>query len=220
MKKFPRKFLTPKEAHLFDRLNTPQKLQDFLNKLPQNFEEKGETCLSPRRVLQENKAHCIEGALFAAAILWYHGRRPMVMHLITKNHDYDHVVAIFKDGNCYGALSKTNHAVLRYRDPVYKTPRELALSYFNEYFMDGTGEKTMLGFTKPIDLEKIAGTKWLSDEKNLWDINDKLFHTRHQPVAPKSIMKKLRPADAIEIRIMDVPEQKRPMTNDLRRKNK
>ncbi len=202
--------LTQKELSIFKRLNTPQKIQNFLNKLPQNFELRGETCMSPRMVLRENKAHCIEGALFGAAALWYHGKRPLVMHLKTKNHDHDHVVAIFKESGCFGAMSKTNHAVLRYRDPVYKTPRELALSYFNEYFMDGTGEKTMLGYTLPIDLKKLAGSGWLTSLKDLWLINDKLFHAPHRPIAPKSIMKNLRPADKIEIKVMDVPEQKKP----------
>lgn len=199
--------LTAREHSVFKKLNTPQKLQDFLNKLPQNFEQKGETCMSPRLVIREDKAHCIEGALFAAAVLWYHGKRPLVMHLKTKDHDYDHVVAIFKDDGRFGALSKTNHAVLRYRDPVYKTPRELAMSYFNEYFMDGTGEKTMLGYTKPIDLEKLAEDDWVTSIKNLWLVNDKLFHAPHRPIAPKRVMRKLRPADRIERKVMDIPEQ-------------
>lgn len=210
MQQFPKALLSPKEKQLFKLLNTPQKLQDFLTALPQNFEPNGETCFSPREVSKQNKAHCLEGAMFAAAVLWYHGARPLVMHLLTKDHDYDHVIAIFKSGGHYGALSKTNHAVLRFRDAVYKSPRELAMSYFNEYFMDTTGEKTMLGFTEPIDLEKIGGTKWLFNEKNLWDINDKIFHIKHLPVAPKTLMKKLRPVDRIETRVMDVPEQKPP----------
>lgn len=208
------KTLTPKELSLFKRLDTPRKLQDFLNKLPQNFEQSGETCMSPRKLIRENTAHCIEGALFAASVLWYHGRRPLVMHLLTKDHDYDHVIAIFKEKGYWGAISKTNHAVLRYRDPVYKTPRELAMSYFNEYFLDKTGEKTMLGYTMPIDLKKRFGNDWMTSEKDLWNINDKLFHYPHKPIAPKPIMKDLRPADKIEIKMMCVPEQKKPTTNN------
>jgi hypothetical protein len=157
--------------------------------------------------MKKNAAHCIEGALFAAAVLWHHGKRPLVMHLKTKSHDYDHVVALFKEKGYWGAISKTNHAVLRYRDGVYKTPRELAMSYFNEYFMDKTGEKTMVGYTMPIDLEKSSGSDWVTADDELWSVNDKLFHTRHKSIAPKSIMKKLRPADKIETKVMDVPEQ-------------
>lgn len=201
-------FLSKKERVIFNRLNTPQKLQDFLSKLPQNFERDGETFMSPLRVLRGNTAHCIEGAFFAAAVLWYHGKRPLVMHLTTSHKDYDHVFTVFKDGGRYGALSKTNHAVLRYRDAVYESPRELAMSYFNEYFKDVTGRKTLIGYTLPIDLEKIAGTKWLTDKKDLWHLNDILFHHKHEPIAPKTLMKKLRPADQIERKVMDVPEQK------------
>lgn len=202
--------LTTVERRLFTRLNTPRKLQDFLNKLPQNFELGGETCFSPRRVIREHKAHCIEGAMLAAAVSWYHGGRPLVMHLKTKNADEDHVVAIFKDGGRFGAVSKTNHAVLRYRDAVYKSFRELALSYFNEYFLTKGGHKTMLGYTKPIDLEKLAGAAWLTSAKDLWRLNDAFFRARHLSIAPKSLMRKLRPADPIERRVMDVPEQKPP----------
>jgi hypothetical protein len=201
------KYLLPDELGILNRLNTPHKLQDFLNEFPQNFEHDGETCMSPRRVMREGRAHCLEGAIFASTVLWYHGNRPLVMHLLTKDHDYDHVVAVFRENGLWGAISKTNHAVLRYRDPVYKNPRELAMSYFNEYFLDRTGEKTMLGYTKPVDLGKVFGSDWITSENDLWHINDKLFHSPHKPIAPKHAMKRLRPADPIEIRVMDVPEQ-------------
>ena len=201
-------WLSKKERALFDRLNTPQKIQDFLNSLPQNFEQDGETCMSQLRVLRENTAHCIEGAFFAAAVLWYHGKRPLIMHLTTSHQDQDHVVTIFRDGDRYGALSKTNHAVLRYRDAVYSSPRELAMSYFNEYFKDKTGRKTLVGYTLPIDLEKEADSEWLSSEEGLWYLNDLLYHYKHNPIAPRRLMKKLRPADRIERKVMDVPEQR------------
>jgi len=200
---FPK--LTKKEVAIFRRLNTPRKIQDFLNKIPQNFERRGETCMSPRRILRENTAHCIEGALFASAVLWYHGKRPLLMHFVTIGKDQDHVVALFKENGLWGAISKTNHAVLRYRDPVYKTPRELAMSYFHEYFLPG-GRKNMLGYTEPIDLSKIGTGGWIIDEKDLWKINDLLFHTPHKPVAPKAAMRRLRPADAVERKYSDITE--------------
>lgn len=196
--------LSKKEVSVFSRLNTPQKIQDFLNKLPQNFERKGETCLSPRQVIKENTAHCLEGALLAALALWYHGRPPLVMHLKTTEHDQDHVVAIFKENGYFGALSKTNHAVLRYRDPVYKTARELALSFFHEYFLDD-GRKTLIGYTEPFDLSKF-GSNWVMDEKDLWEINDKLFDLPHKKIGPPKIMKHLRKADPVEIKYGDITE--------------
>ena len=183
-------------------------MQDYLNAIPQNFELNGETCRSPKRVLRENSAHCIEGAILSAAILWYHDSWPLVMHLKTDENDQDHVIAIFREKGYYGAISKTNHAVLRYRDAVYRTPRELALSYFNEYFLSKNGKKTMIGFTDAIDLKKISGDNWLYDENDLWELNDTLYHARHYSIAPKILMRNLRTADSIEMAIMCKPEQK------------
>jgi hypothetical protein len=113
------------------KLNSPQKIQDYLDTLPINFEEDGETYMSVSRSLRAKKVHCLEAALLAACTLWIQGAKPLLMDFKTDN-DEDHVVAIFKVRNHWGAISKTNHAVLRYRDPIYRTLRELALSYFHE----------------------------------------------------------------------------------------
>ncbi len=115
--------LSPAEHRVMRKLSTPQKIQDYLDSLPINFEEKGETILSPRRVLRERKAHCIEGAFFAAASLAYHGYPPLLMDFRTLPNDEDHVVAVFKEKGHWGAISKTNHAILRWRDPVYRSAR-------------------------------------------------------------------------------------------------
>ena len=96
-----------------------------------NFEHGGETNHSPIVVLKKRKAHCFEGAVFAAAVLAYHGSKPLLMDFATAYDDEDHTVALFRKNGLWGAISKTNHAVLRYRDPVYRTPRELAMSYFH-----------------------------------------------------------------------------------------
>src|SRR3989344_7563100 len=127
-----RKVLTPPEILVFKKLRTPQKIQDYLDALPINFEDSGETYRSPRRLLGAKEAHCLEGALFAAAVLAYHGQKPLLLDLRTTPRDEDHVVALFRQNGRWGAISKTNHAVLRYRDPVYKDVRELAMSYFHE----------------------------------------------------------------------------------------
>ena len=125
---------TQKEKSLMQKLNTPAKVQNFLNDLRFNFEEKGETLKSPLMVLRTKSAHCFEGALLGAYILSLHGYLPLVLHLETTNNDYDHVITPFRQYGLWGALSKTNHAVLRYREPIYKNIRELAMSYFHEYF--------------------------------------------------------------------------------------
>jgi hypothetical protein len=131
-----RALLSPDERAVFKKLSSPILIQDYLEALPQNFSKSaGETCRSPRRLLRDKKAYCFEGALFAAAALAYHGRKPLLLDLQTTNDDQDHVVALFRQDGLWGALSKTNNPVLRWRDPVYKSVRELAMSYFHEYFL-------------------------------------------------------------------------------------
>ncbi len=120
--------LTKAEERVLRELNTPSKIQDFLNGLAINHEKKGETYLSPRRVLVERKAHCLEGALLAATALWIAGQKPLLMDLRTLENDDDHVVALYRTNGYWGAISKTNHSVLRFRDPIYRTLRELTLS--------------------------------------------------------------------------------------------
>src|SRR3990167_915161 len=107
-----RSLLTSAERRLFQKLNTPQKIQDYLDALPVNFERKGETYMSPRRVVRATTAHCFEGALFAAAVLAYHGQKPLLLDFRTIPSDEDHVVALFKQYSYWGAISKTNHAIL------------------------------------------------------------------------------------------------------------
>jgi len=188
------------ELKIFRKLSTPRKIQDFLEKIPINFErDKKDTCLSPRRVLRENKAHCIEGALFAAAALWLNGERPFLLDLLAADHDLDHVVTLFRRHGLWGAISKTNHAVLRYREPIFRTPRELALSYFHEYFTD-EGEKTLRSYSQPFDLVKFAKRGWATSERNLWRIVEALDKSPHIPILSKRAIAELRPVDPLEIK--------------------
>ena len=112
-----------------ERLSSPQKIQAFLNATPINHELDGETVLSVREVIRQKRAHCIEGAMLAACALWVHGDPPLVVHLDCHESDYPHVIAVFRRHGAWGALSKTNGAPLRYRDPIYRTLRELSLAY-------------------------------------------------------------------------------------------
>lgn len=200
MRRFPDSVLKEfSEARaIFKKLDSPLKIQNFLDLLRINFEETTETCHSPLLVLERKKAHCMEGALLAAAILWYHGERPLLLDLKTNNDDDDHVVALFKRENQWGAISKTNHAVLRYRDPVYASARELAMSYFNEYFLDD-GVKTLRSYSKPFDLLRF-GNDWLTTKKNLWNVTDALDNSPHINILPKVGVRHLRLADPIEIK--------------------
>jgi hypothetical protein len=187
------------------RLSTPAKIQDFLNKMPFNHEKRGETYRSVEETLRANEAHCFEGALVAAAALSMQGHRPLLMDIRVSKGDADHVVALFKRGKLWGAISKTNHAVLRYREPIYKSVRELAMSYFHEYFLpDGT--KTMRKFSRPFDLSK-RKENWLSSKENLVELVDALDRSPHEEVVPKG--HKLRKAEKIEIKAGLIVEWKR-----------
>lgn len=191
-------FKSLKEFTVFEKLKSPEKIQDFLDKIPINFENNGETLFSPLSVIKQNRAHCMEGALLAAAVFWYHGERPLILDLKTKSYDDSHVVAIFKRKTGWGAISKTNHITLRYRDPIYRDVRELAMSYFNEYFLD-SGEKTLRSFSAPFNLSRF-GFEWLTAEKSLWYIDKELDKSFHFKILKSRDEKKLRPADKIEIK--------------------
>ncbi len=189
--------------------NTPKKIQDFLDTIPMNFEVGKQTCLSPRQVLKERRAHCVEGAVLAAAMLRVAGWKPLIMDLKSAAHDYDHVVAIFQIDGHWGAISKTNHGVLRYREAVYKTIRELALSYFHEYFTND-GEKTLRAYSGAIDLSRFDTTNWMTREDQIWDIYNYLFTVRHYPILNRSQIARLRKADKIEREMGKIKEWKRP----------
>lgn len=206
----PMSHFSKEELAVLRRLSTPQKIQDFLNTLAVNFEEKGETCMSPRRVLRGRTAHCMEGAMFAATALRFHGYKPLVLDLKTalSADDTDHVVAVFQKNGYWGALSKTNHAVLRYREPIYRSIRELALSYFHEYFLD-TGQKTLRSYSRPLDLSQFDHKNWMTAEEDLFYIPDYLDGTPHYPILTPSMARQLRPADPIEIAAGKLVEWKR-----------
>jgi hypothetical protein len=191
--------LTPQEVRLLRRLNTPRRIQDFLETLRYSHDHGSDMLRSPRRVLRERSAHCIEGAMLAAAAFWVNGARPLLLDLRSTPDDLDHVVAPFRRHGCWGAVSKTNHAVLRYREPVYRTLRELAVSYFHEYFLDD-GRKTMRDFSQPYDLVRHHGTMWLTGEDDLWHVAESLDDSPHQLLVGAVQRRELRPADPVEIR--------------------
>ncbi len=195
-----------KELALFKKLNTPAKVQDLLNKIPFNFERSGVTLRSPLYTLRSNTAHCMEGALLGAYILREHGFRPYIMHLEATNEDYDHVITPFKIDGYWGALSKTNHAVLRYREPVYKTVRELAMSYFHEYFLHN-GDKTLRAYSELLDLD-IFEDSWPTDDGDLWGIDEELDKIKHYNILALKQIKSLRKADKIEITAGKIVEYK------------
>jgi len=196
-----------REFRVLKRLTTPRKIQDFLDRIPMNMEATGDTCSSPLVTLRRNSAHCMEGALVAAVALAIQGQKPLLLDLKTTADDIDHVVALYRKGRFWGAISKTNHSVLRYREPIYRDLRELAASYFHEYFLND-GRKTLRAFSQPYDLRQ-HGTDWITRDDELWDIERAVDQSPHVSLINRSQIAALRRADAIEIRAGKLVEWRR-----------
>lgn len=199
--------LTPAERRLFTRLDTPQKIQDFLDGLPANFEPDGDTVMSPRRMLKARVAHCAEGALFAAAVMTFHRKDVWLVDLRARPTDHDHVIAVFRQHGRFGAISKTNHSILRWRDPIYKSVRELAVSYAHEYCLP-SGQKSLLAFSRPFSLKRYAFERWVTADDELHWLMDDLDNSPHADVAPKRIRQ--RRSTKVEIEAQGLTEWERP----------
>lgn len=196
--------LSPEELAHLKPLTTPIRIQDFLDTFPINWEKGGETYYSPRTVLQKKKMHCFEGALVAAVALWLHDIPPLILDLKAP-HDVDHVVTLYNLHGYWGAISKTNHAVLRFRDPVYKTIRELALSYFHEYFDNETGKKMLRSYSRPLNLKRF-GTRWITADHDLDLIAEALDASPHFPIVPTTQLRYVRRADPMERKAGEIIE--------------
>jgi hypothetical protein len=214
--------LTPGERRLFGRLDTPRKIQNYLDKLPVNFSLEGDTAMSPRRVLKTRMAHCAEGAIFAAAVLAYHGERPLLMDIRALPSDQDHIITLFRDRGLWGAISKTNHAILRWRDPIYASARELAMTYAHEYCLPG-GKKSMLSFSKPFSLARYTPQSWVIAPEDLdWLLVD-LDTSPHLPIAPRRALRNRRRTSRVELLSQDVvewPEPKKPKRKRMKKRAK
>lgn len=167
--------LTPREAQTLRRLTPAGKLQRFLDDL--DYDVAGGGCRSPRRVLREGRVQCMDGALFAAAALRLQGRPPLVWDLESVNDD-DHVLAIFQERGCWGAIARSNYSGLRFREPIHRTLRELALSYVESYF-NLRREKTLRRYSVPVDLSRFDRRGWMTAEEDLWYIPEYLVGVRH-----------------------------------------
>lgn len=178
------------ECKILSSLSTPKKIQDFVDRLEYNLEEDGETCFSPRKVLREKKASCIEGAIFAAAALRLQGYPPLVVDL-TSVRDDDHIIAVFKQHGYWGAIAKSKYTGLQFREPIHRTIRELALSYFEGYF-NFDGEKTLRGYSRPINLSRFDKINWMTTEKDLFCIEDYLNKISHRKLLTNRMIHNLR----------------------------
>lgn len=172
---------TPRELRTLRGLKTPRGIQLFLDAIPYHL---AGTAWSPRRVLQERTAHCLEGALFAAAALRVLGYPALILDM-EADQDTDHVIAIYKANGHWGALAKSNFTGCRDRAPVYRTLRELALSYFHIYF-NLRGERTLRRYSRPVNLARFDRRRWMTTEKDVWFVAEYLCEIPHASLMRKS----------------------------------
>ncbi|MDX2033842.1 MAG: hypothetical protein SF339_24420 [Blastocatellia bacterium] len=177
------------------RLASPGKIQRFLDEeVAYNKEKDGETCRSPRQVLRDRLAHCAEGAYFAAAALRVHGHPPLILDLAAVRDD-DHVLAVYKAHGCWGAIAKSNYSGLRFREPVYRTLRELVMSYYAHYY-NLRGELTLRAFsTRPVNLTRFDKRNWMTSEEDLFYISDHLCVVAHTDLLVHEISRQRRQLD-------------------------
>ncbi len=179
------------------RLATPEAVQRFLDeRVTYNHEPAGETLRSPRRVLRDRVAHCMEGALFAASAMRFHGRPPIVMQLRAVK-DEDHVLALIREKRgrgAWGAVAKSKYTGLRFREPVYRSLRELVMSYFDQYF-NGRREKTLRGYARPVLLTRFDRRSWQWAEEDLWDMGDFIATRRPSRLVTRTQVNRLRTVD-------------------------
>ncbi len=194
--------LSAAEGRVLKDLRTPQRIQEFIvDGLRTNFEEQGDTLRSVQGVLKHRKAHCIEAAFTAACALWLAGDPPLLMDLEAKG-DTDHVVTVFRRDGCWGAISKSNHVWLRWRDPVYRTLRELAMSYFHEYTNEGI--KTLRTYSVPVDLRRFPANSWITNKDDCWEVGAALCDVRHYDMITPAQARSLARRDSTEMRADDL----------------
>jgi hypothetical protein len=196
------------ELAVLQRLRTPEKAQEFVYELKQNFEPNGDTCNSIRVVLRTRRAHCIEGAMVAACALWLNGEPPLLLDMQAV-HDFDHVIALFRRRGRWGAISKTNGIGLRWRDPVYANLRELSMSYFHEYY-NGRDHKTLRTYSRPFDLRRLDPKIWATAEEGAWDLIDALEATRHYDLVSGAQARALTRRDPFERRVGALLQYRKP----------
>ena len=181
---------TPHELRALRALKSPSGVQRALENMPYHL---AGTAWSPRRVLQEGTAHCLEGAIFAAAALRVLGFPPLLMDLEAVQ-DTDHVVAVYRVRGHWGAIAKSNFSGLRFREPVYRSLRELAMSYFEEYF-NPRGERTMRTYSRPVNLARFDRQHWMTSEKDIWFIANYLCEIPHIRLLTPAMVRRLNRLD-------------------------
>jgi hypothetical protein len=177
---------TKEETAFLKTLSNPDKIQAYLDSIDYNPNYE---CKSPRWVMKKRSAHCFEGALFAAAALQFIGYKPLIVDMRAINDD-DHVIALFKENGCWGAVAKSNFTSLRFREPVYRSIRELIMSYF-DFFFNMDGYKSLRSYSLPFDLTVYEPRNWTTTDIDLEYIGDKIESLHHFPVVAGKMIKGL-----------------------------
>ncbi len=183
-----------REWRTLQRLKTPHGIQRMIDSFPYH---EADTAWSPRRVLQERVAHCCEGAMFAAAAMRAIGLPPLVMDL-EGERDTDHVIAVYRQRGCWGAIAKSHFTGLRDRMPIYRTLRELALSYFEDYF-NLRGHRSLRTYSRPVNLARFDHLNWMASERPVWFIPGHLIEVPHTRLITPAQAKRLHRVDRLSI---------------------
>ncbi len=186
----PLSSFAPAELRKLRSLKDPYGIQRYLDDMPYHL---ADTAWSPRRVLRENTAHCFEGAIFAAAALRANGYPPLILD-IEAEADTDHVIAIYRERGHWGAIAKSNYTNCRFREPVYRSLRELAMSYFHIYF-NMRRQRSMRTFSRPVNLARFDDQHWMTTEKPIWFIIYYLFEIHHYKLLSTEMVKGLHRVD-------------------------
>ena len=198
---------TEQEYGFLKTLSFPARIQDFLDKLPYNLKENPDTCYSPRKVLEFKTANCREGAIFAAAALRVNGHESLMVDLVAvPDKDDDHELAVFKKNRLWGAIAKSKFTGLQFRDPVYRTIRELVMSYFDDYYNE-QGEKSLKSYSMPVNLNMFDDKNWMTSEET-WFIPEYLVDVKHIKILGERV--RLRRADTLLLKagMLSYPKHK------------
>jgi hypothetical protein len=184
--------LPPQARAVFQKLNTPLAVQTYLDSIPYKAEELDRSAV---RVMTDGQAHCLDGGMFAALALRRMGFRPLILDLVpAPGTDDDHVLALFRVDGLWGCLAKSNYPGLRYREPVYRSLRELAMSYFESFF-NLDRQRTLRAYTRPFDLTPFDDTDWMWDEAGVAKVSKRFYSRKPIPLIPEQSAARLNQAD-------------------------
>lgn len=188
------KHFDSRDRKILQGLTTPARIQQFLDEeIGYNLEPSGDTCYSPRTVLRERVAHCMEGAMLAAVALRHLGHPPLLVDLEAER-DTDHVLAVYRINGYWGAVAKSDYSGLRSREPVYRNIRELVMSYFEHYF-NPAGEKTLRAYSRPVNLRQFDRQEWMTSEEDVWVVPNYLCEIKHTPLITRAMLRRIAPMD-------------------------